>query len=386
MSTARFSVARDRQDAHLQSRTSPLAVFAQMDPILILCTIILGAVGIVALKGAVVGSPALEAAADRQVLFLLVGLVTMMAVALVQYRWINRLAMLLYGLNMVALIVVLFAGTRINGARSWIPLGPINWQPSETMKIAAVLVCAQWAAVNGDRLVEWRGLLLPGVVCGLPALLVLAQPDLGSASLFFLIFLTMMLMAGVPIRRLVALVTAAVLGMAAMFPMLKPYQRARLTSFLNPEADAAGAGYNVIQAKIAVGSGGLFGQGWGQGTQSIHRFLPESHTDFIFSSYAEQFGFMGICILIALYVVLFWRMVRAMDASRDRYGGLVVAGLMAIIGGHTIENIGMNMGLLPVTGIPLPFMSYGGSFLVTTCGLVGLVLNVASRRYVFTRD
>lgn len=362
-----------------------LGILRHLDLAMVGALALMTAAGIAVLHGAVNGVPGLHGMDVKQAVFAVPALLALVLATCVDYRWINRAGMALYAANMGALIFVLLSGRSINGARSWIDLGPINWQPSETMKLATAIVCAQWLALHPEKLEKWSSLVVPGLICGIPAFLVLVQPDLGTASLFFLIFLGMTLMAGMPLSRLVAIIGAAALGLAAMIPFLKPYQRARLVTFLNPEADPTGTGYNVIQSKIAVGAGGPLGQGWGDGTQSIHRFLPEHHTDFIFSSAVEQFGLLGGLLLLGGYAWLLWRMIAAMDGARDRFGGLLVAGLIAIFAGHIVLNVGMTMGLLPVTGIPLPLLSYGGTFLVTTFLMFGLVLNVASRRFTFVK-
>lgn len=365
-------------------RTSVLAVLRHLDYVLAGMVVLITLVGLWLLRGATVDlTGALATVADKQTFFFAIALGMMALLCLVDYRWINRAGAALYVLNLGALVAVLVAGQRVNGARSWIDLGPFNWQPAETMKIATVIVLAQWLALNTEKLQGWTSIIVPGVICGVPALLILMQPDLGSASLFFLFFLTMMLMAGVDRRHLALIVGAALLGMVSLYPFLKPYQKARLIVFVNPEADAKGSGYNVIQSKIAVGNGGFAGQGWGEGTQALHRFLPEHHTDFIFAASIEQIGFLGGMLLLGGYLIVFWRLIRAMDEARDRFGGLLVAGMTAILAGHLVENVGMTMGVLPVTGIPLPLFSYGGSFLVSTYAIFGLVLNVASRRYTF---
>lgn len=385
MSTAGTSPLRARSESVLAAPPRWLLAFRQTDGALLLLVLAAAGIGWVSLAGATHGAPQLAYAVDRQAAFLAIGLAGMLAAFLLDYRWLNRMALAVYTFNLVALVFVLAAGARINGARSWISLGPINWQPSETMKIAVVLVAAQWLAANQESLRSWPGILVPGIICGLPAGLILIQPDLGTASLFFLIYLTMMLMAGASLTKLGVVVAAAAGGVAAAFPFLKPYQQARLTSFLDPAADPTGAGYNLLQSQVAIGSGGLLGQGWGEGIQGNLRFLPEHHTDFIFASFVEQFGLLGGVLLLGFFGMMIWRMVMAMDVARDRFGGIVVSGLIAIFAGHVVMNIGMTMGLLPVTGIPLPFLSYGGSFLVTTLGLFGIVLNVASRRFAFIR-
>ncbi|MCC6547205.1 rod shape-determining protein RodA [Candidatus Sumerlaeota bacterium] len=381
MSTAYSPVVRERETFRVSSTTRYAALFRHVDFTLLFLIIMLALAGITTLKGAVAGITALEPVASKQIAFFWIALAALAFTFFLDYRWLNRAALLVYLLNICALIFVIAKGSSVNGARSWIDFGPINWQPSETMKIATTLVGAQWLALHPEGARDWRGIIIPGVICGIPALLVLLQPDLGTASLFFVLCLAMMLIGGVPRQRIAIILIAALVGLASAYPFLKPYQKNRIIVFMNPEADPAGAGYNVIQSKIAVGSGGLLGQGWGGGTQSTHRFLPEHHTDFIFASFTEQFGFVGAMALLAAYLLLVWRMMRAIEQARDRFGSIIVAGLAAVFVGHVVENIGMTMGVLPVTGIPLPFLSYGGSFLITTFVLFGIVMNVASRRY-----
>ena len=383
MSVAALPVTREREEALISSHRSPLAVLRHLDYALVGLVVLMTGGGVLVLSGAVEGIPELAHHGAKQLAFFWPALAALILSTMIDYRWINRMAVLIYLLNIGALLFVLVGGSRINGARSWIDIGPVNWQPSETMKIATVLVAAQWLALRPEKLNHWLGIIVPGLICGIPAVLVLAQPDLGTASLFFMMFLAMMLMAGAPVRRLLLIIAACGLGAVSAYPMLKPYQKARIMVFLNPEADPRGNGYNVIQSKVTIGNGGLTGWGWGAGTQTTHRFLPEHHTDFIFASAIEQFGFIGGALLLLGYGLILWRMQRAMDEAKDRFGGIVVAGLMAILFSHLLLNVGMTMGLLPCTGIPLPLLSYGGSFLVSTYIIFGLVLNVASRKYTF---
>jgi rod shape determining protein RodA len=381
MSAGAFPAGRDLPGGSWLGRR--LGVLLHLDWLLVLTVMALSIAGIVALSGAVAGIPALASTARKQAFFLVAAVAAAAVVCLIDYRWLNRFAMGLYVANIAALIGVLLIGKTINGARSWIDLGPMNWQPSETMKVATMLVAAQWLALHPEKLEGLGGIIAPAMICGVPALLILAQPDLGTAALFFVLFIVMTMMAGASHKPIALVLGAAVAGLAAAYPFLKPYQKARLLVFLNPEADPLGAGYNVMQSRIAIGNGGLFGRGWGAGTQAIHQFLPEHHTDFVFASLVEQFGLVGGLLLLAGYGIMFWRLFAAMQAARDRFGGIVVAGCMGLLAGHVVENVGMTMGLLPVTGIPLPFVSYGGSFLITVFVIIGLVLNVGSRRFQF---
>lgn len=382
MSLASMPISHDRDEALTGVRSNPLAFLRHLDFSLALGLVGLTLVGIVLLKGAVHEIPSLRLVAEKQLVFLGVAVGAMLATCLLKYHWLNRIAFLVYLFNLGALVYLLFAGVTINGARRWVSLGPVNWQPAETMKIATVLLCAQWLALHPEKLTRFSGVLVPGLVAGVPALLILAQPDLGTASIFFCLFIAMVLMAGAKWKHLALVCGGAVVGMASAFPFLRPYQRERLLNFVNPERDPLGTGYNVIQSKITVGNGGVFGQGWGQGSQSLHQFLPERHTDFFFPGAVEQWGLLGAVLIICGFLFLLWRMLHAMDNARDRFGGCVVAGAIAIVGCHVFFNIGMTLGMLPCTGLPLPLMSYGGTFLVTTYILFGLVLNVGSRRFV----
>lgn len=384
MSLTAVPVSHERNAVLSRGRANPLAVLRHVDYVLVIGLIVMTIIGILLLKGAVHGIPSLRTAAEKQAVFLVVALGAMLTACLVPYQWLNRLAMVVYLFNLGALVWLLFAGHTINGARRWVMLGPVNWQPAETMKIATVLLCAQWLALYPEKLNRLSGVLVPGVIAGLPALLILAQPDLGTASIFFFLFLTMMLMAGARWRHLLTVCGGAGIGMASALPLLKPYQRERLLNFINPERDPLGTGYNVIQSKITVGNGGLFGQGWGQGSQSIHQFLPERHTDFFFPGAVEQWGLVGGILLLLGFGFLIWRMILIMDKARDRFGGCVTAGAIAILGCHVLFNVAMTLGMLPCTGLPLPLMSYGGTFLVTTYILFGIVLNVGSRRFVLS--
>lgn len=360
-----------------------LAALRYLDLPMMAAAVTLTVIGLWVLFGTVQGSAFLLAAADRQVTWFGISVAAFLLVLLPDYRWLGKLATGAYLANLALLVLVLFFGTRINGSMSWFRLGPVSFQPAETMKVATVMMMAHWFAVRPEGVERLRDLLVPGLLCGVPALLILRQPDLGSASLFGAIFLGMLYWGGVRRRILATLVISGLLLAAGTYPFLKTYQKERILTFIDPARDPQGTGYNAIQSFIAVGAGGLTGRGWGQGTQSVHRYLPEAHTDFIFASAVEQTGFLGAALILALYGVVFWRVLVAVHRARDRFGGLLVVGLGAILAGHVFMNIGMCIGLFPVTGLPLPFLSYGGSFLLAMFVLVGLILNISMRRFLF---
>jgi rod shape determining protein RodA len=313
-----------------------------------------------------------------------VGCLVALGVVLFDYRSYRRLAWVLYGLVLGLLAAVFLVGRTVMGARRWIGVGGVNLQPSELAKIAVIMTLASWFAWDAERRKEPLGLTGIAVPLGLtflPAALILKQPDLGTALVVVAIGCTMVLFARVRWRTVAVLVGVAALGATLAYPHLKPYQRKRVETFLNPEGDALGAGYHAMQSKIAVGSGQAFGKGWGQGTQSYLSFLPEQHTDFIFSVWAEERGFIGCLALVLLYFALVTVSVDIAGSARDRFGFFLAIGVTAMLFWQTVVNIGMVTGILPVVGVTLPLMSYGGSSVLAIFTGVGLLANVGMRRF-----
>jgi rod shape determining protein RodA len=259
----------------------------------------------------------------------------------------------------------------------------VSIQPSEFMKLALVLVLARYFARTPTARLGLGEAVVPLVLTALPAAAVLAQPDLGTMAILGIVSLTMLLLGGVRIRWLAALAAPVVVLAPILWKHLKEYQQRRILTFLNPDMDPLGAGYHVIQSKIAVGSGMLWGKGFLQGTQNHLNFLPEQHTDFIFSVFSEEWGFVGTMLLIGLYMTLILRGLAVAARSRDRFGVLLALGVTSIVFWQAVINVGMTTGLLPVVGIPLPFFSYGGSSLLCLLAGIGLVMNVSMRRYFF---
>jgi len=335
------------------------------------------------------GRAVADSYAWRQALWALLGLAATLGMVSFDYRRLERYAWLLWGVGAVMLLAVDIAGEMGNGSRRWLAVGPVTVQPSELMKLALIVVLARIfhrnARPGGLRL---RDLVLPAVLTAVPAALILAQPDLGTAGVFVFIFASMVLMAG-PSRRTLAIIAGVGLAMAPLLPVafarLKPYQQRRLETFLSPELDPLGAGYHVIQSKIAIGSGGFHGRGFLQGTQNQLNFLPEQHTDFIFSVYSEEWGFVGAILLLVLYTILLLRGLVVVARAKERFGALIAFGVLANVFWQASINLGMTTGLLPVVGITLPFFSYGGSSLVTLMASLGLVINVNMRRFSHDR-
>jgi len=315
------------------------------------------------------------------------GLLLALLVLLVDYRLFQRAAWVFYGGVLVLLVAVLLKGRVVMGARRWITLGPVNFQPSELAKVAVVLGLAAWYARDARKEEQpapsgLRGIAVPAALTLAPAALVLKEPDLGTALIVVAIGATMILFAGVRWKALALLLAVVVGGSLAAWPQLKPYQRKRVESFLNPEGDALGAGYHATQSMIAVGSGQGFGKGWGQGTQTLLSFLPEQHTDFIFSVWAEEHGFVGCLLLLALYYALVASGLTIAGYARDDFGRFVAVGTTAMLFWHAFVNMGMVTGVLPVVGVTLPLMSYGGSSIIAMYLAVALLANVGTRRFV----
>jgi rod shape determining protein RodA len=310
------------------------------------------------------------------------GLLVLLGTLAVDYRRLADRAPLFLALAALLLLYVLLFGPRVAGTRRWFFVGPLQVQPSELAKLAAALFIAKVFS-------EWRkdhlglaDLLGPGAAVGVLALLIAAEPDLGTAFCLVPMFLTVALLAGLRLRAVaVLLLGLLVLGGLGWRYALKDYQKERIYTFLDPERDPRGTGYQKIQSQIAVGSGGLLGKGYRNGSQSRLGYLPARHTDFIFSVLAEEFGFMGVAGVLGLYLLLLWRMLETAALARDRVGAFLAAALAAVLAFQVVYNVAMVAGLVPVKGLPLPFMSYGGASLLSSMLALGLVLNVRMRRF-----
>jgi rod shape determining protein RodA len=320
----------------------------------------------------------------KQLVWLCGGLVLVMLICCFDYRHLEHFAIHGYVITIGMLLFVLLLGKTSMGATRWINLGFFNLQPSEVIKIVMILLLARifgrTAHPDGYSLSElWR----PALLLLLPFGLILKQPDLGTAMMLVFISASMLLFAGLQRKTLLGLGVLGLLTTILGWFGLHDYQRARIQTFLDPEADPLGSGYHIIQSKIAVGSGGFFGKGFLQGTQSQLSFLPERHTDFAFSVFAEEWGFLGCSLLLFGYLFLIiWGIYIARHAS-DRFGMFLAVGVTAMIFWHIVVNLGMVIGLLPVVGVPLPLFSYGGTSMVTTMVGVGLLMSVSMRRFMF---
>jgi rod shape determining protein RodA len=319
----------------------------------------------------------------QQVYWLTLGAGVAVLIAAVDYRHYERYAWIAYGVGVAMLVLVFLLAREIRGSQRWIPIGSFSLQPSELMKVFFIVALAKH--LHNDPRTEGRtlkDLIMPGLILSLPLLLILKQPDLGTALILVFIFVSIMFLTHLKMRSLVTLVvTMAVSAPLAWSYLLKPYQRDRVLSFLEPEKDVLGSGWHAYQAKVAIGSGGLTGQGFLQGTQNQHKFLPDQHSDFPFPVWAEEHGFIGSLVLISLYLVLVVWGIKIASEAKDRFGAVVALGVSALIFWHTVINLGMVCGLLPVVGITLPLFSYGGSSVMTMMMGIGLLMNVSMRRF-----
>lgn len=386
---------RDRTERMLRERIQDrwmdrYAPARHTDPVLVLTALALSLIGLVMVYSATFHrlqvqdlDPSLFA--KRQAVNIAVGVVGMLVVAVVDYRYWRVYAPLLYLLSIVLLAAVLTPlGTTVNGSQSWIDLGGFQLQPSELAKVALVLaIAALLHERKGD--VNLASVVASLVLVGVPALLILSQPDFGTFMVFPVVVFLLLLVGGTKTRYLVGLAVLAAGAVAAVFRLglLQEYQLARLTAFLDPNnADLAKtSAYNTTQSMIAVGSGGFWGKGFREGTQTNLAYVPENHTDFIFTVVGEEFGFVGAAVVLVLFAVLVWRGLRIAAMAKDLFGTLVATGAVAVFAFQLFINVGMTIGIAPVTGIPLPFVSYGGTSLLAAFLLTGLLLNVHMRRF-----
>ena len=319
----------------------------------------------------------------KQMKWIVSGLVFMTAALCVDYRFISRYAYLIYGISILLLVVVFFYGYATRGSQRWILLGGFSLQPSELMKLTLILALSKYFDDHRNVLsYRLKDLAVPFLITLVPFLMIMKQPDLGTALILFFIFTSLVLFIGIHWKSLAWSVLTALLLIPSGWFFLKDYQKGRIMTFINPDRDPLGAGYHVIQSIIAIGSGGITGKGFLKGTQTQLRFLPERHTDFVFSVFAEEWGFLGGMVLLILFMILIlWGLKIALHA-RDYSGSLIAVGVTALIFWEVFINIGMVLGILPVVGIPLPFISYGGSSMLVLMTSVGLLINVSMRRFI----
>ncbi len=360
----------------------------------------------------------------KQLIATAMGIVLMVVVALIPLRTLQRISLPAYFLSLLMLVIVLLIGKQVSGSTSWFEIGPFSMQPSEFAKVGTVLALAMYLQRSDVNLQSNRDILVASAIVLAPIMLILKQPDTGTAMIFFGMFIPVLFWGGVRMFTMLVLIAPAVIAVAALlgttpffvtlivlgvlilitkqnwisaavvFSMLvvigisvqsihdrlRPYQQKRIATFLDPSADPLGAGYNVLQSKVAIGSGGVLGKGYLKGTQTQLNFIPAQWTDFIFCVPSEEFGLLGATTVLALFMVLLFRGVKIASGVKNTFGSFVAIGIVGILGTHVFINIGMALGLMPVVGVPLPFLSYGGSALLADMIMVGLLLNLYAHR------
>lgn len=371
--------------ASRRSRRDPTAPLRHLDPLLVVCTLALAFVGVIAVWSATRGPGPVyvNKYLFRQATFVVLGLGTMAVFTIVDYHKLHDWAWVLYGAtSMMLLLVVSPLGSQSKGAQSWFDLGPFQLQPAEFAKITLIAALAYLLSeFRGD--IDLRRLFALLVVAGLPMALIMLQPDLGEVLTLTAITLGILLVGGLPARYIAVLTVVGVVGVVGVLhsPVLAQYQKDRLTAFIDPQHTSQAATYNVEQSKLAIASGGIHGYGLFHGPQTRLNFVPEQQTDFIFTAVAEQFGLLGAGVVLLLYGVLCYRIWRIAQIARDTFGMLLCVGVLGMFMFSVFENVGMAMGIMPVTGIPLLLLSSGGSSTLTAFAGLGLVLNVHMRRF-----
>jgi len=319
----------------------------------------------------------------KQLTFFPVGVILALAIMCIDYRFLVSLAPLFYGILVVLLIAVLLFGDEAKGAQRWLVIGPIRFQPSEQSKLALIFMLSWYLSTIGSKIERLPYFLLTFAITVIPMVLIFKQPNLGTAATMGPITIAMLYVAGCRRLHLFGLFTLGGAALPVLWSIMKPYQRERVMTILDPASDALGSGYHTIQSMITVGSGGLSGKGYLEGTQTYLSYLPEHHTDFIFSLLAEEWGFIGSSIVVLLFLLLFFRSMMAARSSQDMGGSLLVVGIVTLLAFHVFVNIAITLGIAPVTGIPLPFLSWGRSFYLTTMMAMGVVLSVNTRKSFF---
>ena len=320
----------------------------------------------------------------RHLLWIGLGIGVCLFITSIDYHFLTDHAFLLYGLSTLLLLGILFFGKEINGSKSWFTIGDISFQPSEIAKVALILVLARYLSEISNNFLQHRHLFTLGALTLCPMILITLQGDLGTALMYLPVLLGVVMVAGLRMRFMIGILIVALCVAPLGWVLLKDYQKERILVTLDPGRDPQGIGYQSRQSQIAIGSGGLFGKGLGQGLQSQLGFVPEIHTDFIFAILAEEVGFFGSISMLMLYLMVLMRLIRIAENARDRVGILLITGVASLIFFHVAINVSMTLGIVPPIGIPLPLLSYGGSSTITTFAALGLALSVHQRRFVYS--
>jgi len=341
--------------------------------------VILSIFGIAMIRSTIAGNIDLATIDKSQTQFVVVGLFIILAVAMIDYRYWSSLASLLYVFGVVFLIIILLIGNIAFGSTRWIVIAGINIQPSELVKIIMIIVLADFFARNKDRIHDFRTIVRSFILTAGVVVLIYLQPNLSTSIVIFVIWAAMLWLSGLPVKYIALFVAAGVILVLVLFPFVETYQQQRVLNFIFPNPNASyGDNYNVEQALITIGSGGWFGMGYGHGSQVQLRFLKVRHTDFIFASMAEEFGFIGTVLVISVLIFVILRCIRVARHADDPFGALIAYGFATLLFFQTSVNIGVNLNVIPVTGLTLPFVSYGGSSLISLVLGIGLVESVAA--------
>ena len=355
------------------------------DWLLLIITMLLVTSGLITLYSAArAGLPMVQGFYYKQLLWYGLGLLIMILSFLISYKQFDQYAYSIYFVCNLMLVAVLLAGKYVAGSKRWLILGPVSIQPSELVKVAIIIALSRYysrtSSING---MNFRDLIQPMLMVAFPFILIVKQPDLGTAMMILLVAGTMTVFIKIEKRTLIAVFSFTLVTAPVVWLFLKKYQKQRILTFLEPDLDPLGAGYHIIQSKIAIGSGIIFGKGFLKGTQNALSFLPEHQTDFIFSVLAEDWGFIGSIFVLFLFLLLIVWGLNIAHGSREPFGVLLAIGITAMIGWEVFINIGMVMGLMPVVGIPLPFVSYGGSSIVCIMLCMGILMNISMRQFMF---
>lgn len=318
----------------------------------------------------------------KQIIFVLIGLGVMVSFSFFNYRYLKNYSfpvLFLYFASLFLLFLTFYSRS-VRGVNAWIVLGQFTFEPAELAKLMLIILMAKYFSQRHVHINEFRHILIPGIYYGIPVLIILAQPDLGSAIIFSLIWISILIAIGINKKHLFLLIVLAIVAsIGSWMFVLKPYQKDRLLTFMNPNNDPRGSGYNLIQSKIAIGSGYWFGNGLGKGTQSTLGFLPEPHNDFVFAATAEQFGFIGVGLVMAAILFIVYRILSIGRAVTSNFGKIFSIGMAVFILSHALIGASVNIGLMPVTGIPFPFLSYGGSYFISIMSGLGILQSI--KRY-----
>jgi rod shape determining protein RodA len=358
-------------------------IWHDFDWTLFAAIVTLSVISLVEIYSATKNSSIEHNAVFRQLVWVLIGVIFLFVVAAIDYHTISEHIPWIYLGSIVVLIYTLAFGKTVAGSKSWIVFGSLRFQPSELVKIVVVVAAARYLSeLRNIRYATIEHILKVSLVCGVPIILVALQPDLGTTITFLPIIGLGLLVRGIKPLTVAVMIIAFVLALPVAWPFLGKHQQDRITNFVNPEHDLKGSGYQVYQSKIAIGSGGVLGKGVFKGSQNQLGFLPTRHTDFILSVVGEELGFAGVAVTLGLLAFILFRSVYTAQTARDELGLFVVMGVFGIYMFHVVENVGMVIGYMPMTGIPLPFMSYGGSSILAAFSAMGLVISVRRRRYV----